>query len=234
MPKLNEQGKFINFPGVTLIAKIREADMNFWQEIHAALDAIPELKNNYALLPVDSYHMTVNYLYTKHQIGEDKWINFLTGQMQNLRNLNASLSDVTSDFVIGFKRIIVTNVIQIEVELSQQDNDTVCQIAKNHTISKSTPKNFHITLAYKIPGKNINFAAIQEQLNQIVAGLFITEIQLASPRLCYFNDMTKFTEWDAKQYPFLDYAKSYFFSTDKFKAPETAPNGQLTVNAKTS
>ena len=73
-------------------------------------------------------------------------------------------------------------------------------------LPSKVPSSFHITLAYQfkeIPSdkKSLIEIEIQRAINKVINSHGRTFI-IAEAKLVYFQDMTKFTQWDAKSNPF--------------------------------
>ncbi len=65
--KLDADGNFLPFPGITVVSSAVESDSNAAAilDIYKALKANPRIVENFALLPPESYHMTAVDLCTQ-------------------------------------------------------------------------------------------------------------------------------------------------------------------------
>lgn len=206
LSKLDKQGQFSLFPGVTVVAQVSPEDQVFWSRVYAVLSESKHIRDNFSLLPPDSYHLTTLNLYTEQDFGSQQWPLFLNQHLIFFQHLHQLLSQ-TYDFTptIRFKTIISDGVLQLEVALPKDQVSKIDGIANQLKMQKGVPRFFHITLAYQ--NKSISQStelAIASYLKETLSWLIDSNVEkvLQAPRLCSFNDMTKFTPWNGKQIPF--------------------------------
>ena len=208
MRKINSEGQYLTFPGVTVVASIDKIDQSLWRLVYETLIKIEGLNDYFSPMPYECYHMTTNNLFTKDEIGPEKWHSFLTSNSSYFQSLHRHLAENSFIPNISIQSVITDGAIQILVTLPQEQQDIIEEIASIHQSESGIPSFFHITLAYQY--KDIQ-AELLEQfnlvLNQELLSIFKAHKQtlsLAPPKLCFFNDMTKFTPWTGEEYPFPD------------------------------
>jgi|TARA_R110002126_G_scaffold1177_4_gene7036 hypothetical protein len=77
LQKINSDGKFTYFPGVTIISGITRDELSFWDNIYSTLLSNSLIKENFSLLPTESYHITSINLFTKSSFVNTPWSNIL-------------------------------------------------------------------------------------------------------------------------------------------------------------
>lgn len=202
--KINNQGQYTIYPGITTIATIQKQDGKFWQEIHDMVN-IPLISEYFSPLPYESYHMTTINLYTERDDGGGDWIQFVSQKLAFFKALHADLAKNSFQPTIKLQSIKIADVLQLCMEINENQKTRIETTAKTFELQAKIPKVFHITLAYQYKLTTLNHEEqikhyLKEHLEQFFAE---RTTQLNSPSLTYFNDMTAFTPWDALSNPFI-------------------------------
>lgn len=237
MPKINNSGEYTPHPGVTIIASARKADMALWTQIRNALTS-SEAAAYFAFTPVESYHMTVCNLFTEHQIGKRKWKRFITENLSFFTTLNDSFSShETIDCNVIKLQVIDGGTIRLVLEPTPEQIAMHNNMTKIFGIDQGTPGVYHVTLghSYRTMGAKEK-KAVTKHLAKEISEILLTQsekLSFSSPRLTYFEDMTKFTPWSGTSYPFKESFAlihpliNFLFTTPK---AETAISSRLGLN----
>lgn len=203
--KVNERGEFQPFPGVTVISNAFDNNPELCEQIYNCISSIEGIRDYYALLPFQSYHMTSFGVCTKRYDGGKDWNGLIEKGLSYFQNLDSCFE--ANKFIpeVTFKRVERECAIQVMVNLPPNQNRVITGIANQFDRMPEIPSEFHITLAYRynmsahIPKKI--WIQIQDNIIQVVKDH--DPINLAPPRLCYFNSMTEYVPWDGKANPFI-------------------------------
>ena len=205
LKKIDQKGEFCHFPGVTVVAKPSDAALSAINTIYELLAKADPIKKYFSLLPIDSMHMTFNNLYTEHEIGSDKWRAFLGGKQQLFASL-IKLYDTMPESISATPRFVTrAGALFLEVSLPKEVISLNESIAKSLELTEKMPSFFHITLGYQFTSLDDwdHAATLDKLLESIDAKLKdIESLSFNQPRLCYFEDMTAFHEWDGESFPF--------------------------------
>lgn len=201
--KIDSQGKFLPFSGVTVVAKAQEADKDLWKKVYESLSQNQLITQYYSLLPASSYHMTTINLFTKDEFND--WGNFVSNILPGFQTLHAGLQKAAFEPTVVPETPLVFGVIMIRFRMDSSQQSKIYSVAKEFSVEDKVPNEFHVTLAYaykKIP--NSDLKKIAEDMNQLLITAFKDHpsVKFNSPELCYFNDMTQFFSWDGKSNPF--------------------------------
>lgn len=207
LEKLNDKGEFTYFPGVTVISKVLREDNEIWTNVYELLNSVQIIKDNYALLPISSYHFTSIYLYNNRSGDNESWSDLLRSHSQQFIQLSKAFESKfipKPEFI--FKSIIVDGVIQIALTpVSHEYDEYLKTVAKKFGLEDRVPAEFHITLAYQYkPLSHENTQQILTTLMEKLVRLFHLKMGFHTPQLCYFDDMTKFNLWDGDPSILLD------------------------------
>lgn len=199
--KIDAEGHYTLFPGVTVICPIRDEDKPFWSLIYQILAEEKWLLRYFSPLPLDSYHMTALNLFTEALEGGNDWGGFLSQHRSFLHRLKTSLDRLHLLPVLTIEKIVVSDVIQLYGHLPAQTREDIVTLARQYDLEHKIPRVFHMTLAYRYQ------KPADECLQTItheVSGRLESLLQRHSytwplkPAALYsFNDMTAFTPWDA-------------------------------------
>ena len=203
--KLNSEGQFTLFPGVTVVADVDEKTQPNWTRLYQKLNDNELIKSFYALLPPGSYHMTTMDLYTQAAT-TDNWLDFINNKLFWFQQLHSGLQREAFQPTTTAKGIYVESVICVELELPKDQMHKLHTLAGEFEIVKKTPNIFHVTLGYCYKGYVP--PAQRTQIEEAVTTAFNECCEQGSvltfdqPKLRYFMDMTKFTVWDGQTNPF--------------------------------
>lgn len=198
--KIDSEGHYSKFPGVTVISSVRDEDLRFWLDIYNCLASDDSALGYFSPLPCYSYHMTTTNLFTHQDDGGDDWDGFLDDERPRCQELHRLLTTHEFTPTLSFGEIITSGVIQLVVTLPDEQVETIRAIAKKVGMDRAVPHFFHITLAYQykpIPEavETEISARLQERLRLILDSRS-SGISLDPPTLCSFYDMTAFKPWD--------------------------------------
>lgn len=197
-PKINDMGKYLPFSGYTIIAKLPSKDNSttskIWDQLYKELSSL-EIGEYYSFLPRHSLHVTTTDLFTQHKLrlNDDKWKEYINNQITFFKKIDKLLKYNVFRPEISISKVIVKNVILIEVNLDNTQKKIINEVAKKIDYEHKVPI-FHVTLAYRykeIPAEKT--ARIQKKLETIVENILgQTKSTLLPPTLCSFEDMTTF------------------------------------------
>lgn len=204
LSKINNAGQYTPYPGVTIIAPVRIEDASFWERVHQCLVNNSLASKYYSFTPVSSYHMTGINLYTEHDIGSE-WRHFIETRLAMFMLLNDELKKNNHGVEAEVTLVWVDDTIALLVVLKTEDRITFSSLAKNFDVDAGLPHIYHITLGHCYQPVPKDLAPkLRAQLNEQLISLFSNEgyVRLQAPVLCSFENMTAFTPWDGKTYPF--------------------------------
>ncbi len=201
--KIDEKGNYCGYQGTTVICKINQNQKALWQRVHACIQN--EVGASYSALPMQSYHMTAMSLYNQMDLSDKCWKTFIEGHLPFFQNLKINLEKNAFNPHVMIEEIIVCSVIQLRVKLPPEQEALFRTIAKHFKV-ENVPNEFHITLAYQF--KDLTYeqqSCIQHKLSTIInnwCDIHDNHFDLNPATLSYFNDMTAFSHWDARSFPF--------------------------------
>lgn len=207
LKKIDTQGNYRNFPGVTVIANVGNNNQQFWLAIYNFLNRSAILRQYYTPLPYPSYHMTTCNLYVQAE-RMDNWSTFITQNTAFFQQLHAKLAAAQFTPTMTIEHIKVLKALQLNVSLPAEQYQVIKTLAATFGLNDKIPKKLHITLAYQYQ----KFAN-DEELNAIVTEteklmVFCKEnkekLLLSAPELCFFHNMGEFTAWNGCPNPFSE------------------------------
>lgn len=204
--KIDSEGKYLTFPGVTVVSAIKETDKPLWQLIYETLKKNKAFTDHFTPLPYKSYHLTAINLYTKDAIKSGEWQNFIISNSAFFQALNDLLTEKSFTPVVTVESINMTGALQIIVTLPEEQIRIIQQVAKTYRVEENIPSVFHITLAYQF--RFMEQRALEKLAFKLKQNIFAIlqshegQLSLTPPQLCFFNNMTKFTPWSGDGYPF--------------------------------
>lgn len=204
--KVSNEGVYLPFPGLTVIADVKSKDYEFWKKINNMITACQNLSQYYAPLSHSSYHMTTTHLYTEQSIGRRKWEQFIVSHTEDFKLLKDNIDQRVFNPVITIESLDVDRTIKLVLDLPAEQKKIITEIARKHNLLKKIPHPFHITLAYRYKEIDdhlrLDFESeLKSNLSQLVKEYNAT-YSLNQPKLCYFHDMNGFTPWNISEYPF--------------------------------
>ncbi|WP_454780751.1 DUF1868 domain-containing protein [Legionella sp. WA2022007384] len=207
LSKVNEYGEYAPFPGVTVVSSCYPEHREFCEAIFKVLNNNPLIMHYFNPLPASSYHMTTMSLETEQQIG-DAWNRFIINKLPHYKKIKQTLEDTPFHPSIEKMVVNIDRCISLTLTLSKEHEEQIKEIAEALNIEKTIPRVFHITLAYSRPNKTISKEGSEELHEEITDKLNVIiektkfPMNIAEPKLCYFNDMTAFPIWNAEDNPF--------------------------------
>jgi hypothetical protein len=210
LSKMDQNGDFASYPGITVVAACYPEVKEFCEEIYTALAGINLIQEYYSLLPAQSYHMTTMDLHTaeEEQRKGKKWDSFVQENLDQFKELAQQLSANSTKPVIESITVSSGWVIMLSLKLAGAQEEKIKTVAETLGKKSAVPKSFHITLAYSRPGKKFAID-IGKSINDEVIGKLTKIISqrefpmtLEEPKLCYFHDMRAFHPWNAEKNPF--------------------------------
>ncbi|WP_162263127.1 DUF1868 domain-containing protein [Legionella rubrilucens] len=197
--KINADGRYAPFPGVTVICPVREEDTTFWRAVYQALVDDPLLLRYFSPLPMDSYHMTAINVFTQANEGGEGWDRFLSAHRPFLQRLKASLDQQCLKPILTIEKIIVSDVVQLYGHLPTALREAIVALARDHHLEHKIPRVFHITLAYRYQTPSDEcLQTIIRHVSKRLQNLLQHHADtwpLKPAGLYWFNDMTAFIPW---------------------------------------
>ncbi|NBX85569.1 MAG: DUF1868 domain-containing protein [Gammaproteobacteria bacterium] len=207
MKKINPNGLYLPFPGITVVASIFQEDLNFWNQIYQLLSQSELIKTYFSPLPVDSYHVTTLNLCVASDFQAQEWPIYLHTALKHVyQPIWQYLHAHAFKPEIHFEHIHTQGAIQLVFTLPEHQQTIIVETAKQFGLETQIPPAYHMTLAYQyrdIPKAEL--ACIEDYLHAEVyrvMQLVKHQCRLNVPTLSYFFDMTAFHPWDAQKYPF--------------------------------
>lgn len=207
LKKIDSQGNYSKFPGVTVIAKAGNKNKQLWVDIYNFINRSVTLRQYYTPLPYQSYHMTTCDLYTQAAHLDD-WPTFISQNMTFFQQLHAKLAEMQFLPAVTIEQVTVFNALQLNLSLPAEQYRIIKTIADTFGLNDKIPKKFHITLAYQYQdfANDAVVKTITEETKKLMA--FCKEAKekliLTAPKLCFFHNMGEFTSWNGITNPFND------------------------------
>jgi hypothetical protein len=206
LEKIDTQGQYLRFPGITVISNINEKDAELWGKVYQAMSENKTITDYYSFLPLESYHMTLMNLFTERYNGAGNWKSFVDDRLPWFQNLNDDLQAHAFEPQGTIGRAQVSKSITVLIDLRGDQSDGIYQWAKKLNMVQKVPEKFHVTLAYQY--KKPSDEALKE-IDEIVNSLLKkalhskkTSVSFKEPQLSIFYNMTHFIPWDGKSNPF--------------------------------
>lgn len=204
--KIDPSGKYCWFPGVNLISPISNENRNIWEKIHEGLQQLPSLTEYYSLLPVKSYHMTVNNLFTERWDHGGNWNALILNHLPWFQNLHKGVQALRLQPKAMPESVVVSGIIYLPLHLEESQIEKIHHLAKEFHVGQLVPSEFHVTLGYlykQIP-EVIRISIHNEAQAMIKKTLKATALPLRfeEPKLHYFHAMTEFIPWNGESNPF--------------------------------
>lgn len=199
--KLDNQGNFQTYRGLTIISAVASEQKLLWQELYECLNNIQELKKIVKLLPPESYHMTLFDLVTEEKVKQN-WKTFVETQLPFMQEISETLNTHELNLSVSVEQVNLKSVLVIELKTEQEEQSMIDSLALKLDLLSHIPRHgHHLTLGYRYrEGKDEDFNPIKEIVANKLNALF-TKIKLSPAKLCYFNSMTHFEPWDGQKNP---------------------------------
>ncbi|MBU3102273.1 MULTISPECIES: DUF1868 domain-containing protein [Clostridium] len=206
--KFNEDGSFRKFPGLTVISKVKinTFESNILNECQQYFMELP-FANKFSFLPQNSLHMTVFELVNDQARIPEIWSKYLHLEtpMNEVDNFitkvwnNIEKPEIIKMRITGCK---VASVIVISLEPYTSEDYESLKDFRDITSEKTGVRKpnhdeykYHISFAYKLE-------ELDDEENLLINGIIrainerllkdISYIELKSPELCFYNDMSAF------------------------------------------
>lgn len=219
--KLDSKGRYVPFAGCTVISFL--SDRKEWEAVEHFLRSAPTISSHFAPLPWESYHMTILDLFAQDGRPLEEVKAQVEKETANLQALQQDLITRSSQLVFRPKivRLFRESTIGLELELDVKETAEAVQAIRfsGQTTfrlpARTTPYRFHMTLAYNsFPIWVAQIDTLDKEiaeLNRLIRSLTTRSssstartaaeqdeegggrLQLEAPRVCWFDDMTKFT-----------------------------------------
>ncbi|STX29032.1 Uncharacterized protein conserved in bacteria [Legionella beliardensis] len=204
--KIDQEGRYSYYPGTTVIAEISKHDHTFWRKIQQIILQAEVVNNYYTPLPYDSYHMTAIRLFNQAEYTGNNWQKFIISQQFFFKNIANYLQENQFLPQITIEKLNMAETLNLQVSIPKQQEELILKTANCFNIATKIPDPFHITLAYAYQVLNAElkknmYSHINKSLNKLLA-VHGNTFTLNAPQLYYYNDMTHFSLWHGKNYPF--------------------------------
>lgn len=207
--KINEDGKYCLFPGVTVVSSVGSTNEDLWSEIYQTLERQKTITDHYALLPAESYHMTTINLYVAEF--QKNWKNFIDQNLEWFQNFSVSIENETNfqPQVLSIYPQFHGGVLLLRIDIPEEQKRKNFELAQKYGLVGLIPDiQFHITLGYiykRIPSNEVEQISrlFQDSVENILQN-YSKPICFERPELTYFNDMTAFIPWKGEFNPFTD------------------------------
>jgi hypothetical protein len=214
--KINSDGKYLTYPGYTVIAMTKEKFVKIEEHIKNSV-----LSKYYSALPHESYHMTLFNIWSKNANlppklrkemdpritteeakarlcqGSDIYVESLgTYFFEKLRfEIDDACNKISwENFTVKPKGIYASGTLGVEVEVCKsmvENVKSIKEVCKKHC-GKDDKFPFHITFAYKY--KEVETHDVEEVKRKIfeLRDMLPKHFELQEPGTYEFNDMTYF------------------------------------------
>jgi hypothetical protein len=205
--KINEAGVYCSFPGITIVSAVGDSNRELWQLIFHELNKSHLFKQHYALLPVESYHMTTLNMYVAETIAN--WSQFVSERLPFFQSVHKETENhAFLPQVLSIRPEFRGGVLLLHIDIPSDQRKLNFELATKFDMTNYLPNpQFHITLGYiyrKIEGKDCPEIAkeYEDIINRVLSSYNTVPIVLEPPHLTYFPDMTSFIPWDGTFNPF--------------------------------
>ncbi len=202
MKKLNSEGQFLPFEGLTVIMPL-VTDLSAMY--HALRQVVPP--EIHSLLSYESFHVTFTEIKCRsHFKNCEKYNEFLGEKLKDLEALKMELSNYQakqSDLLLAFEMkhpVDASHMPQITVHLKPAHETTTLHLAsiaeccQRHLGNKLfRPSRHHLSLAYRVPNSAELTPAQQTLIAQAInSHLEGKVLHFGRAQLCKFSDMCTF------------------------------------------
>ena len=203
MKKVDKNGVYSRFPGVTIISFLSKENKTAFEEFRNwVVTEMTIFTKYYSMLPVSSYHATLK----NHTVlGRNNEISYLEKIITNFQ-LYEKIKKVCSDFPFEFHCATALAGPYFQgtfgISLEFQQHNHVEKLREDIVALGSLQEpgfKFHMTLAYQYKQMeqedfnvfSFQISEISKKLKNLVFALQFT-LTFEKPQLCYFKDMTCF------------------------------------------
>ena len=202
--KLDSDGNYTPFEGLTIVMQIYEQDLKFGERLFKDLEStVP--KKAHSLLPYQSYHVTLCGLVCRNHFEScQDYNNFIDEHYENLKKLQQELDQICGNsqmtYRVDTETMKKSSLSKLTGHLLVRNNDSAELLNKCFEKCKEILKidlrmsEAHLSLAYPPPkGKKMN-AEQRKTVQQVMDKHFDSSCVLVfeRPRICFFKDMCEF------------------------------------------
>lgn len=207
MKKISASGHYLRFPGITVVAGIRQVDEKIWQQVFQLLTRSDLIKKHYSPLPLTSYHVTTLNLCVESDFEPGEWLPYLRNACIHVyQPMFNYLEEHRFNPQIQFEHIHTRGALQLVFSMPHEQQDIILSTAKHYGLIHNVPPAFHMTLAYQYREiASDDLSQLENYLHQGLHQIFKqadSKLILNPPRLSYFLDMTAFHPWDGTMLTF--------------------------------
>jgi hypothetical protein len=192
--KINEKGEYLLFEGLTVVMPLQTDLSAMYEELQTIVP-----KEVHALLPKESYHVTVTGIRCRFHFKTcEKYNEFLEQNIMAFERLKKSFEHGSGNFMLEHE--VGTDMSQITAHLKPADTasaqylDTMAAHCEKHLGKFYRKSRSHLSLAYKIPSsKDLTLSEctnIAATLNKHLQGTVLT---FGEPTICKFSNMCSYT-----------------------------------------
>jgi hypothetical protein len=224
-PKLNAEGQYQPFPGITVVAPVDHETKARLKPFFEGLAESVTVKRYCAPLPLESAHMTTLNLFTQGKKSSEEWSQFLKEKKPLLKKLRAHLQKHAFRPTGKVKTLSFFSTGQFVLDLSPEQDEKLRAVAKRFQLEQTLPGKWHVTFCYFY--KEVPMAdtlAFREELERITTkalGSMQPRMTFEAPSIHTFQDMESYEPWKTKSFKWLSSMKN-FFSKHQDPTP-TAP-----------
>lgn len=212
LDKVSQEGSYLPFPGFTSVASVINVDGENNKLFHRLYDILKSnslITSYFALLPIDSYHITILGVVCKTRMSEKGWSQWFTSHIDSLVDTHKQFEEKTRGFNFRISSLDGGDAPRLTLYVTM-DLDTEITF---RTLAKSTAslqhtgmpqQGFHITLGYQYrPYDNttifprIKQAVVAALVDVFGVGYQLTNFVAKKPKVCYYPDMTVFIPLDS-------------------------------------
>jgi hypothetical protein len=200
--KMDDNGNFQPYNGITVVSHTIENEKIHWNSLYVSLNKCYRVNELVALLPPESYHMTLVGLSTEEKVA-GKWMEFVDNQLSLMYKISDFLNQKQIRPIVTVSGVDFTKVLVVNFKLEPECQAAINSFAKEFNLEKNLPKHgFHLTLGY-VRGKSIekdDLFRIKSFVEEKLRKSF-EKISFDAANLCYFKSMSHFEPWDGIKNP---------------------------------
>lgn len=226
--KIDKEGRYLPFPGYTVVANVYDLNQTFFDELYLRLQNSTLISRHYSLLPKDSYHITTFSIFARKTMSDHDWQHWIHSHSKSrLRPCHDMIKETLTPFHFRIKQCSPRR-LHFQVEVDEANTEKHHQVARDTGYEDGIQHcGFHITLGYQFLDFPVDLTKSKNQqkvqtnafLEQVTAEVnhLVQELlhlvkerehhdddwmSAAQPQLCFYHDMTKFIPWDGESNPF--------------------------------
>lgn len=209
LEKIGPAGVYLPFPGFSTVASVinHNEKNKLFKTLHMRLNDSPIVTKYFALLPLDSYHITIINIETKTGKSEEGWKFWFQNQVDRLMDAHSLFEEKSRDFNFRIASVdgsSTTPRLTLFAAVDTESEITLKGVVDSVGYLKHVPvQGFHITLGYQYnPYENYTvFPMIKQAVVAALVGAFGESYQTIifsanKPKVCYFPDMKEFIPLD--------------------------------------